>query len=376
MRRTGIFWLLCVLLGLLLAGCAGASNQEQAAWKDCRGAGRLIAALPEAPSSADRERAETLLAEKGYGVLRNAENLPEYLENSDGMRRFLEEISAGADAAESVYQVTKEGNVFCLRFWQKKGSLYATYVTARPGERDWQVRETYQVRDWYLSDRGSFYYQTFYVDDQHYANYNRIRLQKPDADLYQWTRDCVLPVGYTGANLFLVDWSEGSAEELHLEDLWDCFVGWEQGFRPEPETLNFAYNPKGYFEIPAERFEQTLFPRFPFSKETFRRLGHYDSATDTYPWVPLESELAVRFSHPILEPEVTACVEQPDGTRVLTVEVASTDLKTDCLFSHRITVLPLEEGRCRYLGNQILIAPPEEYPLRLSRLEVSERAFW
>ena len=375
MRRKYHFLLLYVLLGLFLTGCAGASYQERAAWEDCHRAGRLIATLPEAPSSADRDSAEALLAEKGYSVLRNAENLPEYLENSDGMRKFLEKISAGEDAAESIYQVTKEGNVSSLRFWGKKGSLYATYIVARPGDKVWQVRETYQVLDWYLSERGSFYYQTFYVDDQHYANYNRIRLQKPDATLYKWTRDCVLPVGYTGANLFLVDWSESSAEELHLEDLWDCFIGWEQGFRPDPETLNFAYNTKGYFEIPADRFEQTLFSRFPFSKESFRHLGHYDSATGTYPWVPLESELAVRFSHPILEPEVTACVEQPDGTRVLMVEVASTDLKTDCLFSHRITVLPLEEGRCRYLGNQMVIAPPGEYPIRLSRLEVSERMF-
>lgn len=31
----------------------------------------------------------------------------------------------------------------------------------------------------------------------------------------------------------------------------------------------------------------------------------------------------------------------------------STDLKTDCLFAHEVTVRPLENGRFQYVGNKV-----------------------
>lgn len=45
-----------------------------------------------------------------------------------------------------------------------------------------------------------------------------------------------------------------------------------------------------------------------------------------------------------------------DGTITLTVQALSTDLKTDCLFAHEVTVRPLENGRFQYVGNKVTLS--------------------
>ena len=55
----------------------------------------------------------------------------------------------------------------------------------------------------------------------------------------------------------------------------------------------------------------------------------------------------------MIEPEVTACQTDGDGTITLTVEMLSTDLKTDCLFAHELTVRPLEDGGFQFVGNRV-----------------------
>lgn len=53
------------------------------------------------------------------------------------------------------------------------------------------------------------------------------------------------------------------------------------------------------------------------------------------------------------ESEVISGQANPDGTITLQVWMLSTDLKADCLFSHEVTVRPLDDGRFQFVGNRI-----------------------
>ncbi|EPB8170386.1 MULTISPECIES: DUF6070 family protein [Bacteria] len=62
-----------------------------------------------------------------------------------------------------------------------------------------------------------------------------------------------------------------------------------------------------------------------------------------------------------------------DGTLTLTVAMLSTDLKTDCLFAHEVTVRPLENGRFQYVGNKVTYQTEYGLPFCEPRITWNER---
>ncbi|MGN8946284.1 DUF6070 family protein [Bariatricus sp. HCP28S3_E4] len=62
-----------------------------------------------------------------------------------------------------------------------------------------------------------------------------------------------------------------------------------------------------------------------------------------------------------------------DGTLTLTVAMLSTDLKTDCLFAHEVTVRPLENGRFQYVGNKVTYQAEYGLPFCEPRITWNER---
>lgn len=51
----------------------------------------------------------------------------------------------------------------------------------------------------------------------------------------------------------------------------------------------------------------------------------------------------------------------------------STDLKTDCLFAHEVTVRPLENGRFQYVGNKVTYQTEYGLPFCEPRITWNER---
>ena len=122
------------------------------------------------------------------------------------------------------------------------------------------------------------------------------------------------------------------------------------------------------YEIPATEFEKIVMPYFNINIETFRKLAQYNAEGDYYPWRPLETNDFVRLWYYTIEPEVTAYTVNSDGTITLTVEVLSTDLKMDCLFTHEVTIRPLENGQFQYVWNCITYQTEYGLPYSVPRL--------
>ena len=169
--------------------------------------------------------------------------------------------------------------------------------------------------------------------------------------------------------MFLVDWAAPDYGNLSLNDLWDLFYYRKTGNMPNPEEFSYDRESRCY-RIPAVDFEELILPRFPMSREELQSVADYDPKTDTYSWLPLESELIIRFGHPLVEPEITACRENEDGSLNVMVETVCTDLKLDSLYSHEVTIKERPDGTWQYLGNRKLTQPEDFIPL--SRREVME----
>jgi len=377
-----------LLFILLLTGCGEVklSAPEKAAWKQCNRllakiGGELSACGYDPPTEKwqqstlipeDRERVEDAAAEVGFCVLRSGRNIPEYLADPEGLLQFLDRVQAGKDCNFSLFQITETGMLSCRYFWQEKGQLYLTTLTCDPavkGEGSILVRETYFVQDWTVSEAGNFFYQVFWEDDQHFANYSRIRLREPDPVLWQMTQECIQSIGYSGTNMFLVDWAAPDYGDLCLNDLWDLFYYKKTGNMPDPEAFSYDRENRCY-RIPAADFEGLVLPRFPMNRGELQSAADFDPKTDTYSWLPLESELMIRFGHPLVEPEITACRENGDGSLTVTVETVCTDLKLDSLYSHEVTIKKLPDGTWQYLGNRKLTQPEDFIPL--TRREVMD----
>lgn len=109
------------------------------------------------------------------------------------------------------------------------------------------------------------------------------------------------------------------------------------------------------YQIPAEEFEQIILPFFNIDIQTLRFLSQYHGDGNYYPWRQIETnDYAFYLGYYTIDPEVTAFQINPDGTITITVQMISTDLKTDCLFSHKVTVRPLENSGFQFVGNQVI----------------------
>lgn len=294
---------------------------------------------------------ENLLLEAGLDVLDTNREYPSYLKSSENFYAFLEKIQHQEAAEQEVIALSDTGALSYRLFSNREGTFKVYSASCTPAGRVsyWDVHE---VLDWGLTDRGNFFYRVLPEGDKHYADYTRIHLEAPDLSLYDLTLKYLGPGSYIGSNLFLSDWEEGSWGDLSFNDLWDSLYYDSTGHIFAPETCAYR-GEQGCYLLPAEEFEGVVLPYFAIEPDTLRRLAHYDPESDGYPWYPIETNDYVFLSYYTIEPEVTACRENADGTLTLTVEALSTDLKLDCLFAHELTVRPLEDGTFQYVRNRV-----------------------
>ena len=297
---------------------------------------------------------EALLQQAGLNVLRSGEKGPEYLTTGEQFRTFLDAVRQNRQAGQEVISIRPSGDLGYRLFTYEDGQMSVySMVASITGEAD-PVYEVHPVLDWELTDRGNFYYSIYPQWDKHYVAYTLIRLEVPDEALWELNRKYISAGGYVGSNLFLTDWTEGSLKGLCFNDLWEYLYRYEHGEQFSPAGYDYSQESHCY-EIPAEEFEGTILPYFDMDRAALRSLAGYDPERNTYPWRQIQSnELVSILGYYTMEPEVISSRVNPDGTLTMTVQVLSTDLKTDCLFSHEVTVRPLGEAGFQFVSNRVL----------------------
>jgi len=296
---------------------------------------------------------ESLLIEEGMDVMDTKDSCPCHLTTAESFYAFRDAVNRRETAEQEVIQIRESGDLSYRLFTCRDGIIQVYSVLYPSDSSSGYHYEKHEVLDWELTDRGNFYYRVYPAGDKHYADYALIRLNAPDQDLCAKNRTYIGAGGYIGANIFLTDWTEADFGKLCINDIWEYLFYDRNGTQFLPE--GYAYDLERHcYLIPAQEFESVILPYFDIDLETFRNLAHYDPAGDCYPWCQIQTNDFAFLSFYMVEPEVTACRENPDGTLTLTVEMLSTDLKTDCLFAHELTVRPLENGEFQFVGNQVI----------------------
>ena len=297
---------------------------------------------------------EKRLQSAGLDVVDSDEIRPEYLTTGESFYNFWTAVNQNRDANQEVITVRSSGSLGYQLFSYSDGTacLHSmVYYLNDSMEPDYEVHE---IQDWEVSENGNFYFRTCPVGDKHFADYTLIRLKKPDQQLWELNQKYIMAGGYIASNLFLTNWTEDDLSELCFNDLWEYLYRYENGAQ---------FNPKGYvysdelhcYQIPAKEFEQVVLPYFDMDVQTLRSLSQYHADGSFYPWHQIETnDYAFYLGYYTIDPEVTAYLVNPDGTITITVQMISTDLKSDCLFSHEVTVRPLENEGFQFVGNQVI----------------------
>ena len=295
---------------------------------------------------------EAALYDAELDVIDTSEGCPAYLMTSDRFRYFWQNVQSGKPAEQEIITVRETGTLTYQLFTCRDGGacVYSMDYPMDGGSESFY--EEHEILEWDLTDKGNFYYRLYPAEDKHYADFSLIRLEAPDPELWSLNREYVMAGGYIGTNMYLTDWNEESFENLSFNDMWEYLYYDTYGERFQPD--GYAYiKEQCCYEIPAAEFEKVILPYFDIDLDTFRELAHYSGEGDYYPWRQIDTNDYVFLRYYMIEPEVTACQTDGDGTITLTVEMLSTDLKTDCLFAHELTVRPLEDGGFQFVGNRV-----------------------
>ena len=296
---------------------------------------------------------EQRLQNAGLDVVDTDGVYPAYLTTGENFHRFWAAVQQNHDARQEVITIHSSGALDYRLFTYQGGKAYVcSMVDSLDGGLD-QDYEVHEILDWDVSDGDNFYYRIYPEGDKHFASYTMLRLKEPEKELWDLNRKYIMAGGYVASNLFLTDWTEDNFINLCFNDLWEYLYRYENGTQFCPEGYEYSAAQHCY-KIPAEEFEQVILPYFDIDLRSLRTLAQYDDDGNDYPWHQIETnDYAFYLSCCTIEPEVTGYRTNSDGTMTLTVQAISTDLKTDCLFSHEVTVRPLENG-FHFVGNRVI----------------------
>ena len=366
--------LLCALALLLLCAChaperpdsdaAALQTDTQAASDDLQtrvqARAAELAALAFAAQRAEGEEASQqsaqALEDAGLAVLVPYETYPSYvISDPEQLNTFWQRVQGGRDASMELVRMRDESTLSYQALCVQGGAPVYTCVRAikRPdGSIELSDFESHPGLDWQMTELGNFYYRLFPAGDKHYADYQLIRSCAPEKSALSMLERYVLPVDYYYVNLFLLDWSEPSFAGVSFNDLWDRFYAGQSGRQPDLSAYEQLPG-KRWYAIPAADFEAVILPYFALTPDALRKLARYDGEEACYPWRPVVTNDMERYDYPAIEPYITGYCEQADGTLTLQISCLSTDIPTDCLFSHELTVRNLPDGSFQYVSNRI-----------------------
>ena len=310
---------------------------------------------------------ENLLMDAGLDVMDSNGDYPSYLTTAENFYEFWDAVQKQEIAKQEIITIQESGALAYRLFTHQDGVFYI-YNMSYPvdGGSDFNY-EKHKVLDCVLTDRGNFYYRIYPAGDKHYADFSLIRMDAPDLELWDLNLKYIMAGGYIATNVYLTDWTEDNFGSLSFNDLWEYLYYDYYGEQFWPDGYTYVSDQYCY-EIPAAEFEKVVLSYFNIDLDAFRELAQYNADGDYYPWRQVETNDYVFLYYYTIESEVTAHRVNADGTMTLTVEMLSTDLKTDCLFAHEVTVRPLNNGRFQFVSNKVTYQTEYGLPFSEPRL--------
>ena len=145
--------------------------------------------------------------------------------------------------------------------------------------------------------------------------YTAVRVKPLDGKCRELNRKYILPIGYGGNNMFLLDWSQENLELLDFDDLFPKLYSYVFRARMPYEP---TVDGKLYW-IPEEEYEKVITSYFRVEKEMLRAGKNYLKEEQAYAYRTRGFyDCACSPNNPY--PEVVSYEEREDGTILLTVD--------------------------------------------------------
>lgn len=129
----------------------------------------------------DIDAMEEALSSAGYCVENSDAVYPDYLENTEGLNRFWDDVSKEQDAAATVWGIASTGSVYCRVFQFADGKGYCIHASGKwddTGLLRLAYLEKKEILYWDMTASG-FIYQDIYLD-RHWTAANLLRLRPVD----------------------------------------------------------------------------------------------------------------------------------------------------------------------------------------------------
>ena len=317
------------------------------------------------------DEVERLLSENGYSVLDSDSKYPEYLDNADDFRHFLELAYSGENAQQSIVNVSVYNSIYYLTFQYLDNIMYYINTTiAWDEDGEYTISDPYKMEtlDWGVTYNEFFYYQMYRVDP-HWNACASFRLDPADKKLYDLYADYLAPIGYP-SSVFTLDWDNSNYGAVCFNDLFEAL--YKERYNDHVYPADYEYYPEMQCcLIPADTFENAILPYFDVSLDEFRALTLYKHESNSYPWQTLGATNLIFC--PILTPDVVECRENADGTFTIVVEVLCFDYKYFPYFIHEITIKPNSDGGFQYRANKVTYTGDHGVPDTTPRLAAQRK---
>lgn len=317
------------------------------------------------------DKVEALLAKNGYPVINSDSVYPEYLENSAGLAGFFESADRGEDIQQSVIYVSRYKSIIYTEFQYSDSAPYYINATIAWDENgSFSISEPYKmnVMDWGITE-GKFFYYQIYPHNRHWTACTPIRLGPVDENLYDLYWEYIKPIGYSGCNIFLLDWNSSDYGKLCFNDLFEFLYFCKWGKQVDKDEYEYFTDMQCRL-IPADVFEATVLPYFEITLDEFREASSYLEDKNAYPWQEINASNVVYY--PEITPEITGCRKNPDGSLTLSVDVFCFDKGPSLIFTHEATIKEAPSGGIQYVGNAVTRIGEYSLPNAVPRLEVQQ----
>ena len=272
------------------------------------------------------------------GVVSVAENVN--MENPEAIKEFYSSYLNKKDAMFTVFEVNSDGLIGVITFVYRQDKLQTYYVGVGwkeggiPELRDTLVSNVAEIK---LTEKGYFIYA--YETVIAHASLRQYWRTAPLSDeCRELTEKYISGLSYVNYNMLVTNWDSSNVEDILMpcmfEDIYRIHTG---------ENLRVSGNDG----ISAEIYEEIMTTYFPVSIEQLRENCGYDESSNRYQY-----EMIFASPYPPFG-EVVDYNENADGTITLFVDGVWADYNSDYAFTNQIVILPLENGRFRYLSNSI-----------------------
>lgn len=281
-----------------------------------------------------------LLAADGYTVTAYMQDM----KNHQQFETFLLGAMNGQEDSSYYYRVNADGGLTRYDYQSKDNRLYLTTQTLIWDEEDAPYIQSqgdpFMIEEWEYTNKGFLVYEA----NRSPLCHTLLRVIPLGEEKRELCEKYIAPIGYSGNNLFLVDWTPSNWSGISFNDVYDVLLYLETGSWPEYDL--------SIEQISANELEPLCMKYFGVSKAYLRENAIYYEDDNAYFWnYPTCGKHDILFPSPV--PEVIDIRENEDGTLTMVVDVLDIYQGNDRVFTHEVTIRIHEDSSFEYVSNHV-----------------------